>query len=147
MKAKFIYESIGDVLKPKSWNDIRSNIESKGETEFDYWMNVVLEFNNLFEGKLQGSVGDWKFDEEKQYRAVTLNSFIGRIIFVVDWHISKKVPNIWIDIGSTRYSLGAVAIPENPRDLAVEALEKIREKNKDRPQPIPRPAHSFKRRH
>ena len=46
MRAKKVYESIGDVLKPKSWDDIKQSIESAGEPDFDYWMNFILEFNN-----------------------------------------------------------------------------------------------------
>ncbi len=143
MKAKFIYEALTDIFRPKQWDEIKTNIESKGEPEFDYWMNFVLEFDKLFDGKLQGSVMDWEFNEEKQYRVIVLETVIGPFKFLVDWHVSKKIPNMAVDIGtSSRQFFEPIVIPDNPKELAVEVLEKIREQN----QAKPRPAHSFKRR-
>lgn len=143
MKTKFIYEALAaNVFRPKSLNDIRASIESQGEPEFDYWINFVDEFNNLLAGKLKSFIRNWEYNEEKQYRAIILDTFIGDFKFIIDWHISKTTPNISIDIGtSTRNFLGPMVISDSPKQFAAEVLEKIREQN----QAKPRPAHSFKR--
>lgn len=143
MKAKFIYESLTDVFKPKSWGEIQRNIESKGEPNFDYWYNVIIEFDKLMDGKLQCSIVDWEFNKSMKWRAIELDTWIGKVTFVIDWSMSTKdEPIINVDFGkSTRNFLGPIALPDNPKELAEIILEKIREQN----QTEARPAHSFKR--
>jgi len=127
MRAKKVYESIGNILRGKSMEDVKRSIN---DPNMEYWFEFIKEWNKLFdEHDAQPWVlNGWFYNPEKQYRVLQFETFLGRAKIITEWgvkyleNINEDNPIMGVEIGTSRKLIGNVDVKISPKELALNVL-------------------------